>query len=93
MFCLICFDISDNRKRYRVVKELKGVAVRVQKSVFECPDMKEKRFLELKKKLEKHIEEDGDSIRYYFLCQGCVPRVEFSGQGFEPVVDEGFKVI
>jgi len=93
MFCLICFDISDDRSRYRVVKELKGVAVRVQKSVFECADLKEKRFLKLKKKLEKYIDSPEDSIRYYFLCQGCVPRVEYSGYGGDPVVDEGFKII
>jgi len=93
MFCVICFDISDDRSRYRVVKELKAVAVRVQKSVFECPDLKEKRFLKLKRKLEKYIDSPEDSIRYYFLCQGCIPRVEYSGCGGEPIIDEGFKII
>ena len=93
MFCVISFDVVDNKKRYRVVKELKGVAVRVQKSVFECPDLNESRFIKLKKKLEKTIDKSEDTIRYYFLCKGCVPRVEYSGIGSEPIRDEGFKVI
>ena len=93
MFCLICFDISDNRKRYRVVKELKGLSVRVQKSVFECADLKENHFIDLKKRIEKNIDPAEDSVRYYFLCRGCTPRVEYSGKGNVPVTDEGFKII
>lgn len=81
MFCVICFDIADDRVRYRVVKELKAVAYRVQKSVFESPDLDEKRFLRLKRRLEKLIDLSYDTIRYYFLCQGCVVRTEISGTG------------
>ncbi len=93
MFCLICFDIVDDRKRYRVVKELKGVGVRVQKSVFESGDLKESRYLELKRRLEKIIDHEQDSVRFYFLCKSCVPRIDYSGIGHEPVQDEGFKII
>jgi CRISPR-associated protein Cas2 len=92
MFCVICFDISDNRARYRVVKELKAVAERVQKSVFECPDMKEKAFLRLKARLEKRIELTHDTIRYYFLCEGCVVRTEISGTGVV-TEDESYVVV
>lgn len=81
MFCVICFDIADDKVRYRVVKELKGVAYRVQKSVFESPDLDEKKFLRLKKRLEKLIDLSYDTIRYYFLCQNCVVRTEISGTG------------
>jgi CRISPR-associated protein Cas2 len=81
MFCVICFDISDDRVRYRAVGELKAVAHRVQKSVFECPDMEEKRFLCLKGRLEKLVDLSYDTVRYYFLCQGCVVRTEISGTG------------
>ena len=47
MYYVVCFDISDNRVRYRVVKVLKGCGRRVQKSVFECPDLNEHRLLRL----------------------------------------------
>ncbi|WP_242637608.1 CRISPR-associated endonuclease Cas2 [Desulfobacter hydrogenophilus] len=44
MFFLVCFDIVDNRFRYRVVKILKGYGTRVQKSAFECANMNEYKF-------------------------------------------------
>ncbi len=89
MFFLICFDISDNKIRYRVVKALKGHGVRVQKSVFECPDMTEKGFLKLKRRLEGLIDETTDTIRYYRLCRSCIKEVEYSGTGTRPK-DEDF---
>lgn len=32
----VCYDVSNDRERYRVDKLLKGYGFRVQKSVFEC---------------------------------------------------------
>ena len=84
MFCMICFDIVDNRVRYRVVKALKSHGIRVQKSVFECRDLSEERFLKLKSHLEDHIDHEEDSIRYHFLCRSCVQKVELSGIGDLP---------
>lgn len=84
MFCMICFDIADNKDRYRVVKELKNNGKRVQKSVFECSDLSEEQFLKLKGRLEDHIDHEVDSIRYYFLCRACVDKFEFSGIGCLP---------
>ena len=84
MFYLVCFDIVDDRTRYRAVKVLKGYGNRVQKSVFECPSLTEDKFLKLKGKLEDLIDEGEDTVRYYFLCKGCIQRVEFSGIGEAP---------
>lgn len=92
VFCVIAFDIVDDRTRYRVVKELKAVADRVQKSVFECPDLREKDFLRLKRRLEKLIDAGEDTIRYYFLCQGCVRRIELSGTGVL-MEDKKYKIV
>lgn len=87
MFFLVCFDIVDNRSRYRVVKILKGYGVRVQKSVFECANMSEYRFLKMKSDLEDVIDHGEDTIRYYPLCRGCVRNVEFSGTGNRPYTE------
>ncbi len=65
MFYLVCFDIVDNPVRYRVVKILKGYGVRVQKSVFECPNLTEHRFLKMKSALEGVMDHLEDTIRYY----------------------------
>lgn len=87
MFYIICFDISENKVRYRAVKTIKGLGYRVQKSVFEFPNITEKQLLELKDKLEALINHDTDSIRYYRLCRACLPDVEWSGKGVKPVRD------
>ncbi len=92
MFYLVCFDISDDKIRYRVVKALKGYGVRVQKSVFECSSLTEKGFLRLKNHLEGLIDETTDSVRYYRLCSKCVKEVEYSGIGTVPE-SEDFKVV
>jgi CRISPR-associated protein Cas2 len=92
MFYIICYDISDNRDRYRVVKSLKGFGTRVQKSVFECPDLTEKQLLDLKAKLETLIDHGVDSVHYFRLCRDCIREVEWSGVGEKPG-DEVFRVV
>ncbi len=87
MFYVICFDISNNKVRYRAVKAIKGFGYRVQKSVFECPDLTEKRLLTLKDTLEGLIDHGTDSIRYYRLCRSCLPAVEWSAIGRPPHTD------
>ena len=92
MFFLVCFDITDDRARYRVVKVLKGFGKRVQKSVFECPDLTEERFLKMKNSIEEHIDHGDDSVRYYLLCRGCMQKMEYSGIGEMPD-GEDFRVV
>lgn len=85
MFYLVCFDIVDDRKRYRVVKALKGYGVRVQKSVFECPDLNEEKLLRLIHTIEDIIDQTEDSVRFYPLCRRCYSGIEFTGIGEAPV--------
>jgi CRISPR-associated protein Cas2 len=88
MFVLICFDIVDDRVRYRAVKLLKGHGVRVQKSVFECANMTEHRFLKLKSGLEGVIDHTEDTVRFYPICRACLTNIEFSGVGSPPFTDK-----
>ncbi|MDW7774376.1 MAG: CRISPR-associated endonuclease Cas2 [Desulfobulbaceae bacterium] len=88
MFYIICFDISDDRVRSRVNKVLKGAGYRVQKSVFECPNLTEKRFLKIKDRLEALIDHGEDSVRYYQLCRSCLKEVELSGPGELPQLEK-----
>ena len=84
MFFLVCFDIVDNKDRYRVVKILKGYGTRVQKSVFECANMTEHKFLRMKSELDDVIDHGVDTIRFYPLCRSCIKAFEFSGIGMKP---------
>lgn len=80
MYIVVSYDIVDDKKRLRVAKLLKNYGERVQKSVFECR-VDEKRYLEIKGKLEKIIDMENDSVRYYLLCQRCIGNIEISGWG------------
>ena len=91
MFVLVCFDIVDDKVRYRAVKLLKGYGVRVQKSVFECANITEHRFLKLKSGLDDVIDHTEDTVRFYPICRACITGVEFSGVGSSPLTDK-FKV-
>jgi len=53
---------------------------RVQKSVFECR-IDDQQFIRMKKTLESIMDMNEDSVRFYFLCKGCVDRIEISGWG------------
>ena len=88
MFILVSYDIVDNRKRYRVSKTLKGYGVRVQKSVFECSDITEHKFLKMVSRVEELIDHGEDTVRYYKLCAACVKSVELSGVGIEPILQK-----
>ena len=78
---MVCFDITDNKIRYRVVKILKSYGERVQKSVFECPDLSEAAFLTMRSKLVDVMDHDEDSIRYYTLCRDCAGQIRLDGPG------------
>jgi len=80
MFIVVSYDIPDDKRRSRVAKTLEGYGYRVQKSVFEC-EVSPQLYERMRKRLEKRIKPDEDSIRYYSLCQNCLGKVSFSGLG------------
>lgn len=86
MFYLVCFDIVDNKDRRAAVKIIKGFGSRVQKSVFECPSLTEKQFLDMKNSLEAVIDNLWDTVRFYSICKGCIKGIEYIGTGDPPQI-------
>ena len=83
MMVLICYDVStataSGRKRLRkVAKECQNHAQRVQNSVFEA-DLDYSSFMKLKDRLEKLIDKEVDSLRFYYLGNNWQRRVEHIG--------------
>jgi CRISPR-associated protein Cas2 len=89
MFVVVSYDIVDDSRRTRLAKALSDYGYRVQKSVFEC-QVDDRLFLEMKEEIEKMIDRETDSVRYYFLCGRCQGNVEVSGLG---VIREDEEVI
>ncbi len=83
---VVCFDVRDNKRLYRVARELGNFGARVQKSVFEC-HLNEEQLGELQQRLAKWIDADQDQVCYYFLCAKDVECITIDGPGqvtFDP---------
>ena len=83
MMVLISYDVStrDNAGKTRlrkVAKECQNHAQRVQNSVFEA-DLDYSTFLKLKEKLVDLIDEETDSLRFYYLGNNWERRIEHIG--------------
>jgi CRISPR-associated protein Cas2 len=81
MRTIIVFDIRKDKIRYRVCKVLLEYGERVQKSVFEAPDLSRASFLRIRSRVEGLIDPDTDSVRYYQLCKTCASRTAHYGIG------------
>ena len=76
-FVLVIYDISENKRRNRIVKILNSYGFRVQKSAFEAilkPDKYQKLIMEL-----KQIPDITDSVRIYKI-QGRGSVIQFGEQ-------------
>ena len=83
MMVLISYDVAtadlSGRKRLRkVAKECQNHAQRVQNSVFEA-DLDYSAFLKLKSRLIDIIDEEKDSLRFYYLGNNWERKVEHIG--------------
>ncbi len=83
MMVLISYDVSTStaagKTRLRkVAKECQNHAQRVQNSVFEA-DLDYSSFMKLKDKLIKLIDEDSDSLRFYYLGNNWKKKIEHVG--------------
>jgi len=96
MFVLVTYDVktSDpggNRRLRRVAKACKDYGQRVQFSVFECI-VDPAQWTKLRERLIGEIEEEVDSLRFYFLGSNWQHRVEHVGAK-EAVDQEGPLII
>lgn len=65
---LVCYDIANNRRRYRVVRVIEGYGIRVQESVFECW-LRPAQLRELQGKLRKVLHPQEDKLAFYQLTR------------------------
>ena len=90
MMVLITYDVSTEseggiKRLRRIAKKCQNSGQRVQNSVFECLVDPEK-FVVLRNDLEKIMNKEKDSVRYYFLGSNWQRRVEHVGakKTFDP---------
>lgn len=75
-FYVVAYDIADDKRRYRVVKILEGIASRINFSVFECM-LSEQQYKDLVKQLETVIDKENDEIVFYPICRRCFTQIKY----------------
>mgnify|MGYP006291674253 FL=1 len=90
MMVLVTYDVrtetKEGRRRLRrVAKACENRGQRVQKSVFECL-LEPAQWKKLRHRLIEEIDEEEDSLRFYFLGSNWKRRVEHLGAkpGYDP---------
>ena len=79
-FVVISYDITDDKRRMRVMKTLEGYGTRVQYSVFEAW-LTRRQITDLRDRLMQILRPDEDSVRFYFLNRADVQRIWVLGRG------------
>ena len=82
MWCVIAYDIVDDKRRNKIASTLEGYGDRVQYSVFEC-NLSRSELKELTDKLKEHLDPEVDSIRIYMICESCRVKMEVIGLGMK----------
>lgn len=83
MFVLITYDVSTQddggkRRLRQIAKQCVNYGQRVQNSVFECV-IEPVTMKELQHKLEKIMDKEKDSLRYYYLGNNYKTKIEHVG--------------
>jgi CRISPR-associated protein Cas2 len=78
MKLLVAYDVSDDRRRERIVRILLDYGQRIQESVFWLeaePPLIER----MRQRLRAEIDEEDDSLWIVPLCEACIRRLETLG--------------
>ena len=79
---VVCFDISDDKKRKKIGDMLEEFGVRVQRSVFEI-EITDTKLKKLLQKFEDMVDKKEDSIRFYPFHRDTVKKTICLGYGLD----------
>ena len=69
------YDISNDRRRTKLHKRLLDYGTPLQYSLFECL-LDGERMDQMKRAVRKSIRPRLDQVRYWYLCQSCLEKVD-----------------
>lgn len=73
-FCVVAYDIKEDRKRARVSKILEKYGIRVNFTVFECM-FTDIQLLQVQEKIKKILDKRSDTVIYYPICVNCYTKI------------------
>jgi CRISPR-associated protein Cas2 len=78
MFVVVSYDIPEDKRRTKVMKLMKNYGAHVQYSVFEC-ELRETAYKKMRERLKQLVSPKHDSVRFYFLDEDAVKKIEVIG--------------
>jgi len=84
---VVCYDVTDNRRRNRIVKVLKAFGTRQQKSVFELV-LSPSLLSDCLEQLQGNLDPGTDSLAAYRLCGACDRQRTYMGQANPAIAEE-----
>ena len=70
MNMIVAYDIAHPRRLNKIARIMKDYGRRVQKSIFEV-DVKERQYIEMKRRAELVMDYHEDGVKYFPLCDRC----------------------
>jgi len=77
---VVCYDISDDRRRSRAAMALLDFGTRVQESVF-VAHLDDELASRMKERLARIVDVDWDKVHVFEVCAACEKRLWVLGQG------------
>ena len=75
-FYVVTYDISDDRRRDKVVKLMESIGTRMNYSVFECM-LTDIQFRKMVDRLTKIVVRGSDWVNIYPICTECYARIRY----------------
>lgn len=86
-FYVVAYDVSDDKRRTRVVKILQKYGKRINLSVFECM-LSDSQFRNMKETIMKVSDRKNDHILVYPICLNCFAKIESLAGGLSETWDK-----
>ncbi len=85
LFCVIAYDIADDRRRYKIIKIIEKHGVRINYSVYECM-LTQSQLDKIQKKIDELIVRKEDTVVYYPICVNCFTKIVYQLKSRKPSI-------
>lgn len=85
LFCVIAYDIADDRRRYKIIKIIEKHGVRINYSVYECM-LTQSQLDKIQKKIDELIVRKEDTVVYYPICVNCFTKIVYQPKSHKPSI-------
>ena len=79
IFCVVAYDIENNKTRSKISKLLEKFGIRINYSVFECL-FTQKQLNDTQNKIENLLTSTKDSVVFYRVCVDCYTKTVYYPQ-------------